>query len=240
MAVTKEIVVLANSIRGGDRCIAGKELIQKEDQTYEIGRWIRLADHSTKEGAVPNQIAYCPDHGWVKTLNVVRVVLESNCNNQDHPEDWWLEPNQPWEYVNTLTVADLPRLTDQPPALWHSECDAVPAGYIQKMGQAAASLYLVKAPEKFNLTYHKEYNSFKRYDKKVRKLEFKLDGKFHEYSVTDPEFDRRFKLPVAVSNWPDAPQAVVVPNPGGCYVCLSLTPELNGRHYKICATLFES
>jgi hypothetical protein len=70
------------------------------------------------------------------------------------------------------------------------------------MGQAAASIHLVKAPEKFDLTWHKEYNSFKRYDKKVLKLEFKIGGQFHEFSITNPEFDRRFKLPVAVSSWP--------------------------------------
>jgi hypothetical protein len=241
MSESKLIVILANSIRSTDRCIAGKELVLKEDGTYDVGPWIRLADRSTKEGAVPANVAYCAGHRWVKILDVVRVVLQFPCDNPDHPEDWWLEPHQPWEFVETRTVADLPNFADHPYSLWHTgESDAVFAGYVRDMGVQAASLYLVKAPEQWSLTYYKEYNSFKGYDKKYRKLELTFAGKYHEFSVTDLGFDRRFNLPSAVSQWPNPGETLTVPNPAGCYFCLSLTPEFNSRHYKVCATIFET
>jgi hypothetical protein len=63
MSKAKTIIILANSVRSGDRCIAGKELHPKEDGTYDGGRWVRLADHGTKEGAVPAHIANYP--GWL-------------------------------------------------------------------------------------------------------------------------------------------------------------------------------
>jgi hypothetical protein len=185
MSETKTIIILANSVRSGARCIAGKELLPREDGTFDGGRWIRLADHGTKEGAVSARVAHCPGHGWVKTLDIVKVVLESPCNNPDHPEDWWLEPSQPWQFVERRTVADIPLLADHPPTIWYAaESDAVPAGYVRAMGQQAASLYIVKAPEQWKFTYHKEYISFKGYNKKVRRLELTSGGQYHEFSVS--------------------------------------------------------
>jgi hypothetical protein len=241
MSETKTIVILANSIRSGHRCIAGKELRIKTDGAYQIGPWIRLADHSTKEGAVPVRIACCQNHGWVKPLDIVQVQLESPCFNPDHPEDWWLEPNKLWQFIETWSMANVPLLADRPQNLWYAaDPDAVPAGYIRAMGQRASSLYLIQAPEKWRFTYQRHYNPFKRCDQKSRKLELALAGRQHEFSVTDPEFDHRFKLPAETSRWSGFCTNPTVPNPAGCYFCLSLTPVFNGKHYKICATLFET
>jgi hypothetical protein len=103
-----------------------------------------------------------------------------------------------------------------------------------------ASLYLIKAPPGWTFQYFKEWNQHKGYDKKRRRLQFSFAGNYHDLSVTDPEFDLRFKLPGATSQWPSIPKTLTVPNPAGCYFCLSLTPELNRKHYKICATIFET
>jgi hypothetical protein len=135
----------------------------------------------------------------------------------------------------------LPALADGPESLWHwAEPEAVVAGYIRTMPPPPASLYLIKAPAQWALRYFKEWYHYNGYDRKRRRLELTFARQYHEFSVTDPDFDRRFELPGATSRWPDVPETLTVPNPAGCYFCLSLTPELNGKHYKICATIFES
>jgi hypothetical protein len=80
MAVTKEIVVLANSIRDDNRCVAGKELFPNGDK-YDIGPWIRLSEAATKGGAVNPNTAKIAGHGIVHPLDIIRVVVDSNCNN---------------------------------------------------------------------------------------------------------------------------------------------------------------
>ncbi len=244
MPETQHILILANSERAGGRCVAGKLATPLTDGTFDVGtQWIRLTNPSgTGEGTVPYSDTICrPNRTAVRPLDIVKVAISSHCGNPDHPEDWYYERNQPWQWAGNVAFSDLAAFVDTPPSLWHlTESDAVPTGYMRTMPPPPASLYLIKAPARWTLKYFKEWNSFKGYDKKRRRLELTFAGKHHEFSVTDPEFDRRFKLPGAVSQWPDLPQTLTVPDPAGCYFCLSLTPELNSRHYKICATLFET
>ncbi len=243
MSETKYILVLANSERAGGRCVAGKVATPLEGNDFDIGQqWVRLNNPTTKEGAVPYMDTVCrPDHTAVRPLDLIQVTLLDPCNNPDHPEDWSYDPAQKWKWVATATTKDLAGIVDNPPRLWHvAESDTVPAGYIRTMQPPPASLYLIKAPQGWAFRYFKEWNQFKGYDKKRRRLQFSFAGNYHDMSVTDPEFDRRFKLPGATSQWASMPETLTVPNPAGWYFCLSLTPELNGKQYKICATFFEA
>ena len=54
------------------------------------------------------------------------------------------------------------------------------------------------------------WSQFKGYDKKRRRLQFSLAGHYHDMSVTDSQFDRRFKLPASVSHWPSMPETLPV------------------------------
>lgn len=243
MAETKHILILANSERGGGRCVAGKVAVPRPDGSFDVRpEWIRLTNPgATRGGAVPYLHTLCrPNRTAVRPLDVVTVSISGHCNNPDHPEDWFYDPTSPWQWIASAAFADLAAIADSPPSLWHqAESDAVPAGYIRTMPPPPASLYLIKAPATWDFKYYKEWNNFKGYDKKRRRLHLTFAGRFHDFAVTDPEFDRRFKLPDAASKWPSTPQALPVPSPADCYFCLSLTPEFNQRHYKICATTFE-
>jgi hypothetical protein len=247
MPEIKHILILANSEREGGRCIAGKLVARLEGDNLDVSpQWIRLNNpSSSKGGAVPWQHAKChPNGAPVRPLDIIKVSLLDQCNNPDHPEDWNYDPNVPWERVASAKIGCLTAILDTPQSLWHDGSDkAVHAGYIRKMAQPA-SLYLIKAPNGWSFEHFKEWNQTEGYDKKRRRLKMIFGGKYHDFAVTDSEFDKRFKLPAAASHWPNSPTLLAVPNADGVYLCLSLTgltpPNFISHHYKICATIFES
>lgn len=246
MPETKHILILANSEREGGRCIAGKLATPLEGENFDIGQqWIRLNNPSTTGGgAVPWQHTRCrPQGAPLQPLDIITVTLLDRCNNPDHPEDWNYDPNQSWKWVATANIGCLAGVVDSPLTLWHDGNDkAVQAGYVRTMAQPA-SLYLIKAPNGWTFEHFKEWNQTKGYDKKRRRLKMTFGGRYHDFSVTDSGFDKRFNLPGAVSRWPDIPTRLTVPNPNNVYFCLSLTgltpPKFISHHYKICATIFE-
>jgi hypothetical protein len=130
----KNIVVLANSIRDDNRCVAGKELILNGNQ-YDIGPWIRLSEAATKGGAVNPNTTKIAGRGYIRPLDIIRVSVESNCNNPDHPEDWWLQAGKPWEYAGSYQHHTLQKFVDPITSLWNdnSRNNRVGAGYVGKM-----------------------------------------------------------------------------------------------------------
>lgn len=237
MLETKHILILANSIRSGKKCVAGKELIPKKGGGYAIGSWIRMADPNELDGAVSEESTNCRGHGFAKVLDIVKVTFRKRCNDPDHPEDWWFEPSEQWEFVAHGGTGWLRHVADTPPNLWHEgiDDDRVPAGFVRGMGTAAATLYLIKAPAEWSFSYWKENKNGEF--KQRRRLSFPYGPHNHEFSVTDPQFTIRYKV---FEKMTEQVQTLEVPNPAGAYFCLSLTLEFNGNHYKIGATIFET
>lgn len=154
---TKHILILANSIRRGKKCIAGKELIPKKGGGYTIGPWIRMAHPNDPDGAVPEQSTDCPRHGFARVLDIVKITFRGRCNDPDHPEDWWFDPFRKWEFVVHGGPSWLRHVVDKPVSLWHDGEDAsVQHGYVRRMGADAATLYLIKAPAEWSFIYWKE------------------------------------------------------------------------------------
>lgn len=233
---TKHILILANSIRRGKKCVAGKELIPKTGGGYTIGAWIRMAHPNDPDGAVPEQSTDCPIHGFAKVLDIVKITFRGKCDDPDHPEDWWFDPFQKWEFVVHGGPAWLRHVVDNPASLWCDGTDAsVQHGYVRRMGAEAATLYLIKAPAEWSFIYWKEVKNAEI--KQRRRLRFAYGPHHHEFSVTDPQFTIRHNIQDKMA---EEVQTLQIPNPTGAYFCLSLTPEFNGKHYKIGATIFET
>ncbi len=240
MAEEKLILILANSIREKNRCVAGKELILSK-KGYKTGEWIRLADPRT-DGAIKAETAICPGHGPVKPLDLVKVSMRERCCDPDHPEDWWIEPTRNWEYVRRYERDILPRLADQEPELWSEPrlLDTVSFGYVRRMAKPS-TLILMKAPDLLQVSVWKEMgqdwnNPGQMKEKKQRRLWMRHEGRAHEFSVTDPDFNERHEL---FNKMVTKRQEIELPNRSEIYLCLSLTRQFNDRHFKICATVFE-
>ena len=72
--------------------------------------------------------------------------------------------------------------------------------------------------------------------KYVRDLTFIYAGRYHEFSVTDPDFMERHKI---WDRMQETAQHLCLASSANIFLCLSLGLEFRGRHYKICATIFE-
>jgi hypothetical protein len=240
MAETKHLLILANSVRAKKHCVAGL-LATHLGEIDVSGKWIRLADPRDTDGAVPFASTICPGRGSVRPLQLIKVVLQGNCCDANHPEDWNFDPDQEWQYESTMDFTKLSSITQTPLRLWHdgTNNNSVNAGYVPQMGQGAATLYLIKAPAGWTFTFWKEWNKFEKRDDVKRKLSFNYAGQVHEFSVTDAAFTSRHSIYKRAT---ETHQTLTVPNADNVYFCLSLTkltPEFNRKHYKICATIFE-
>jgi len=52
----------------------------------------------------------CPNHGSVRPLDIVKIILGSKCNDEDHPEDWNYDPVSALEFVARFDPQNLPAL----------------------------------------------------------------------------------------------------------------------------------
>ena len=242
-AMVKTLVILANSIRESHRCVTGKELIPRGPK-YDVKGWIRLAHPETERGAVPVESTICADGASAAVLDIVEVKVLGPCADPNHPEDWHFDPRAAWKRIRSVPGKGLAKLADKPPSLWKHGKDSrhVPEGYVSEMPEPA-SLYLVGAPKDWHVYYWKERvdapeQSGKFVNKTRRRLSFRYGEHYHEFEITDPAFIERYALFENAKE--DEYQEVGIERREGAYFCLSLTPEWQGRHYKIAATIFES
>jgi hypothetical protein len=199
MAETKYILVLANSARAGKHCVAGKVPTRRDDGTFDIQQqWIRLTDPRNAGGAVPYATTICPRHGQIHPLDIIKLDLRESCNNPNHPEDWFFEPSCPWEFIRREDKNCLPKIAENPVALWFDgvQPDSVRAGYVGQMKPKPFSICLIQAPGNLDFYFQKKTvpdgdRPGQTKTKPVRELTFTHAGCYHEFSVTDPDFMRR-------------------------------------------------
>jgi len=98
------------------------------------------------------------------------------------------------------------------------------------------SLYLV-GPIDLRIELSYEHNQYKNKDQKRTRARFFYRGQEYQMNLTDPEFTTRF-----CTMYPAlGARALVVrpPYKDDCLICVSLTPEFNGYHYKVVAAIME-
>ena len=239
--MNKTIVVLANSMKRGGRCLAGKELIPR-GQGWEIGSWIRpVATESS--GAVPvypmqRALGHLP-----RLLEIIEISLVKPVPLLDQPENWLIEmPMNPhsWRSVGSFRWDGINQLLDNPEQLWHDVANPrrVPVGYPQKMVKPA-SLFLFKPERIVSISAWSEPNHFEPANpvKKHRQAILRYAGMTHEFDIDDIDFADKY-----YSQFPgvgDPAIHVKLRNPTATIVCASLTREFHGHHYKIAAAFFE-
>jgi hypothetical protein len=235
---SKAIVILANSVRSGHRCVAGKELI-RNGESWDVGPWIRITDPGTKDGSVRYELTRCRGGEEVQVLDVVDIPMQKPVADEDHPEDWFVDTSQRWTHVARLQVEELSRMSDNPIDLWRDGGDgrSVPEGYVQKMGEPS-SLFLIENPLNARVSFWKERGTRGRDSDTIEKIRMRLSctygGVIHTFDITDPNFTERYHL---FERAESREQIMRLENP--LHLCVSLTRPWNGRQYKIAATIFE-
>lgn len=167
------IVILANSIKHNQHCVAGKCIDNKQ--------WIRPVSNSNG-GELTHEQAMCKNpHGMfnVKPLQKVRMVLASPAPLANQPENYVID-NSVWIQNYKIEDNELASYLDAPLDLWGGS-DRVPYSMIQTgLFRINQSLYLVRVE---NLNLYKT-------DDDRRRASFNYNGIEYNLAVTDPNFDR--------------------------------------------------
>jgi len=230
-AKVKRMVVLANSVKRSHWCVAGKELFGGEGN-WMPGLWVRPVDPA-HEGAITAETMRLEENRMPRFLDIVEVPILNHFQDANHPEDWIIDPARRWERRGTFPHGELDKLLDRPVDLWSSRTDAakVPAGYVGKMFRPA-TLYFLKPEGAVRARVFKEGPKLRR------RLHLRYHDVEHEFAITDPLFESHY--PVMGRRLDAGPVEIPLEADGRLHLCLSLTPEFNGAHYKIAATIWEA
>ena len=171
--LTRTIVILANSIKHHNHCVAGKCLTTKE--------WIRPVANNDGAELSDAQIKIENPYGQfnVKPKQRVEIGLLQKAPLPHQPENFIVSDYR-WQQKYTIDNSELEQYLDTPTSLWGGG-DHVPYFYIQnKLIEITQSLYLVKV-ESLEL--------YKTPDNK-RRASFNYQLNAYDLAVTDPNFDK--------------------------------------------------
>lgn len=239
MLQTKTIVILANSVRSGHRCVAGKEIFPDGD-SWTVGKWIRLSDPGTKDGSIRHELTKCRGGEIIEPLDVVEIPIDRPAEDPDHPEDWFVDCSLRWSKVSRLPVEQLSLLVDEPRDLWRAGGDgrSVPEGYLRKMGEPA-TLFLISNPLNAKVSWWKERGVNADSDGTTERVRTRLTctygGAGHIFAVTDSRFTEKYHLMDRAE-----PREQTIRLEGDIFMCASLTRPWKGYQYKVAATIFEA
>ncbi|MCW7551609.1 hypothetical protein NX722_02905 [Endozoicomonas gorgoniicola] len=171
--VNKTIVVLANSYKHSQHCVAGK--------CIRTGNWVRPVSNPSGAELSHAQVRYQNPHGTynnVRPLQKVEIYLSQHVPLENQPENY-LVGDGVWQQRYRITEDELQNFLDHPYDLW-GEGSSVPFQFIQNGEvEIEQSLYLVEVD---NLNLFKN-----QYEK--RRASFEYNGIGYELAVTDPNFD---------------------------------------------------
>ncbi len=217
MSAVHEVVILANSIKQGNRCVAGKNIRTKE--------WIRPV--STEEGgALSNQQARISNkYGTygVKPLQKAYIEFSLEVPLASQPENLLIANNKPWEQHFKLNRGQLYHYADTPEHIWDYGYaqDRVGSEYFQsENSNDHQSLYLIKVS---SITF-KVVPGSQGYKKLVGSFEY--NQKQYTFSVTDPEYCCYKNNELGYMH-----------TEHDKFLCLSLTDEFHGFSYKLIASI---
>lgn len=168
-----EIVILANSIKHNQHCVAGK--------CTSSGQWVRPV--SNENGAeLSHMQARCRNpHGTynVKPLQKVIMNFSTHAPLAHQPENYVIDDTT-WQQNFKITKDELVEYLDQPDDIWGNTDRVEHAKILSGQIQIDQSLYLIEV-DNLNL-YNNEFGK--------RRASFSYLGMNYNFAVTDPNFDR--------------------------------------------------
>lgn len=167
-----EIVVLADSIKHGQHCVAGKCL--------STGRWIRPVSNEHGAELSHDQAKYQNPYGTfgVKPLQKIKMGFSQHVPLPHQPENYLIDGNL-WQQNYSIGIAELPNHLDEPADLWGEGNRVQHSQITMGLYNVPQSLYLVKI-EGLSL-----YNT----DEGKRRASFTYNSTSYDLAVTDPKFD---------------------------------------------------
>ena len=229
----KRIFVLANSRKTGGRCIAGREVVARDDQT-SFGPWIRpVSNHG--DGELSWDESCLADGSQVSLSGYVELCLAEPVGNPCQPENWRIAVGQRWVAVtNCYGLPSLAALQEYPQDLWHEPGYRSDRISHQRLVShpPSQSLYLIR-PSSLRIRLFTDSRDYR-----IRQAVFVYNGVEYDLPVTDPVIYNRYAGRIPNRGAP--PMEERLPCGDACFLCVSLADDFHGYHYKVVATIFKS
>ncbi len=240
MSHQQRLLILANSVKKHERCVAGREIIRVSP--LKLGGWIRPVS-SRDGGALSSSELIAGESGIVQVFDDVFVNLEQPRPSEAQPENWLLGQGKPWEKKGRIPMhpALASLLEETPSTLWgpgaSGRSDRVTTNS-PELCELSQSLTIIR-PE--NLEFHLEREDRSQSQagsRKTSKATFGYRGNLYELPITDDTFTKdnfRNQHPGKVGRR----HRVTLQPAKPCLLCVSLTEPFKGFHYKVIATILE-
>jgi len=222
MAYVKRIVCLANSVKTGGSCIAGKEVLAKG-----YGGWIRPVSARPTAEVRFSEYRY-QNNESPELLDIIDVPLLKAAPQHHQTENHVITAGR-WLKQGALPWNQLEQLRDRPASLWINS-DSTIGGRYNCMSPAQAAMM----PDSLFLLKMKSFivvvssNTWEGKTRKTYRGEFDYKGVRYKFNLTDPAARRAF----ASKTEGDYPLNDV-------YLCISLTETYaeDGRCHKLVAAV---
>lgn len=233
MVIVKTLLILANSVKHGAHCIAGREVHLHEGQ-YDLGRWVRPISREGK-GELRGMSACYEDGQPIRTLDFARVKMSGHAGDPLHREDWFIAPGAAWARSRDFQPPDLDTLVETPGSLWlepriKTDRIAHRALVARPPGQTICMI----RPERLRFAFWTIEIGGEV--KRRRRTRFVYNGVEYDLPLTDPAVTERL-----CPRYPDLgadPAIVRCLHEGQAMLCISLTPRFkDNHHYKVVATV---
>ena len=231
--VKKSICILANSIKFGGRCVAGVEVIQQLDGKWELtDNWVRPLGYQQDGSLIYSE--YVLDTNLIPNiLDIVDIHLECPVPSPGHLEDWLIVQNSKWIFRGHFALDVAQFLLQTPNNLWLEnafQTDRVTTAYL--LSNKLPSLYLIR-PTNLEIFFIETH--YKGQATKKRRIRFIYNEISYDLALTDPKMQQKY-----FSYFPSVSNGILSIGPASnSIICVSLTPPLNGYHYKLVATVLE-
>lgn len=229
----RPILVLANSYKNHERCIAGRSVATDG----RPGRWIRPIGASGQGELRPHEMRTADGYP-IRVLDIIEVPLSGYADDAVHPEDWRVDAETLWRRSGKFDRRMAATLEEHPAELWLetlTHVDRACTGYVLSR-PGHRSLYLIR-PADFRVDLPARPARHDPTTPRRPRARFGYAGIEYEMNITDPVFLDRW-----CRGCPEPGEAARVVRPvfgDRCLLCVSLTPLFHGYHYKVVATVLE-
>ncbi len=222
----KTILVLANSIKKGGRCVAGIEIINSADRGAKFASYIRPIDATQPEGTLRTSTTMI-DNRILQPLDIVEIDFQAYAKDSNHPEDWTINLSSRWKLLGQLPLSALNNTPHNPEDIW-GQSNAIEPGFF------GSSIQVIKTTEPINVRAYWDNSPW------GNRLARKLNLNKHWISITDPIFTQLHGLNDIV-----APNLKELQITAGSFIVLSLTPPFTPQNsntekqYRVVAAVLE-
>ena len=220
----KRMVCLANSRKLAGRCIAGRELTDRQ-----AGNWIRPVSARPGQEVSEYERQY-EDGSDPQVLDIISLPVRGPRPDRWQSENWLLAPDRYWRKEGTWSWFDLSALRDPVAPLWIDGChtyqgrnDRIP---VESMRSLSDSLRLVHV-ERISLAVFRPGEAFGNRKRRVQGR-FSHAGIDYALWVTDPRYEREYLAKL------DGDYDL-----GECYLTISLSELYQQFCYKLIAAIVE-